>query len=410
MTSSERLASTLSHSEPDRVPYDLAGTTVTGISKKAFIRAMEYRGLSTEYDKKEIDPIQQIVTPVSDTLRQLNSDIRRIGARRIPDYEKIVTRKSCVSELTDIWGCNWKMDEAKDFYFNKYSWPLEQFDSIEEGLKHYRFPNPDSHSDLILNDLAEQIRNIEDYGVVADRNCAGLTETSLRIRGYQNWYLDTVTDPAGVEKLFDLITEYKAAYWDLVIDWLLKNNLQDRVNVVSECDDLGTQTSTLLEPEYLKATVIPRFACLWSRIRKRLPHVKIFMHTCGSVRVLLPDLIKAGLDIYNPVQSTAANMELEGLKKDFGNDLVFWGGGVNTQSTLKSAGPEKVKDEVKRIIDIMAPGGGFVFTPVHNIQEDVPPENFWAMWDTLMEYGRYTGIRDQGSGIRDQGSGIRDQG
>ena len=113
------------------------------------------------------------------------------------------------------------------------------------------------------------------------------------------------------------------------------------------------------------------------------------MHTCGSVRVLLPDLIEAGLDIYNPVQFTAANMDLAGLKKDFGKDLVFWGGGVNTQSTLKNAPPEKVSDEVKRILDIMAPGGGFVFAPVHNIQEDVPPENFWAMWDTLMEYGKY---------------------
>jgi uroporphyrinogen decarboxylase len=113
------------------------------------------------------------------------------------------------------------------------------------------------------------------------------------------------------------------------------------------------------------------------------------MHTCGSVKELLPDLIDAGLDILNPVQFTAVNMELKGLKRDFGKDLVFWGGGVDTQSTLKNAHPEHVKDEVKKIIDIMAPGGGFVYAPVHNIQEDVPPENFWAMWDTLMKYGKY---------------------
>ena len=389
MNGRERLDATLRHTEPDRVPYDLAGTTVTGISKKAFVRAMEYRGMSTEYEKKEIDPIQQIVTPANDTLRLLNADIRRIGARRIPDYEKIMTVRNGLRELTDVWGCIWKMDETKDYYFNQYSYPMEQYNSIEEGLKNYRFPNLHGHASLILDDLEEQIRSIDDYGVIADRNCAGLTETSLRIRGYQNWYLDTMTDPAGVEKLFDLIIEYKAAYWDLLIDWLIAKDLHERVSVISECDDLGTQTSTLLEPEYLKKTIIPRFGILWSRIKKRLPHVKIFMHSCGSIRVLLPDLIEAGLDIYNPVQFTAANMELEGLKKDFGNDLVFWGGGVNTQSTLKNANPEKVRDEVKRILDIMAPGGGFVFTPVHNIQEDVPPENFWAMWDTLMEYGKY---------------------
>jgi uroporphyrinogen decarboxylase len=387
--SSERLNTTLNHKEPDRVPYDLAGTTVTGINKRAFVRAMEYRGFSPEFDKKEIDPIQQIVTPVEETLKKLKSDTRRIGSRRIPDYEKIVTVKDGVWELTDIWGCNWKMDETKDYYFNQYSYPMEPFSTIDEGLRNYRFPQLENHSDIIRRDLSEQILTINDYGVIADRNCAGLTETSLRIRGYQNWYLDTMVNPAGVEKLLDLIIEYKFSYWDLVIDWLIENHLTDRVNVVSECDDLGTQTSTLLEPDYLRKTIIPRFGSLWSHIKKRLPHIKIFMHTCGSVRVLLPDLIEAGLDIYNPVQFTAANMELEGLKRDFGKDLVFWGGGVNTQSTLKNANPDQVRDEVKRILDIMAPGGGFVFTPVHNVQEDVPPENFWAMWDTLMEYGKY---------------------
>jgi uroporphyrinogen decarboxylase len=389
MKSSERLDAALNHREPDRVPYDLAGTTVTGISKKAFIRAMQYRGLSAGYELNEIDPIQQIVTPEEKTLKLLHSDTRRIGARRIPDYENRVKVNNGLIEVADMWGCIWKMDETKDFYFNQYSYPLEKYGSIAEGLKNYAFPDPNAMADVTRNDLSGQIRNLGDYGVIADRNCAGLTETSLRIRGYENWYLDTMTDPSGVEKLFDLITEYKAAYWDMVIDWLIKNKLQERVSVVAECDDLGTQTSTLLEPAYLRKTVIPRFGYLWKSIKNRLPNVKIFMHSCGSVRVLLPDLIEAGLDIYNPVQFTAADMELEGLKRDFGKDLVFWGGGVNTQSTLKNETPEKVSDEVKRILDIMAPGGGFVFTPVHNVQEDIPPENFWAMWDTLMDYGKY---------------------
>jgi uroporphyrinogen decarboxylase len=389
MKSSERLNITLNHKEPDRVPYDIAGTTVTGITKKAFVKAMEHRGLSTEFEKKAIDPIQQIVTPVEETLKILKADIRRIGSRRIPDFERIVKVTDGVLELTDVWGCLWKMDESKDFYFNQYTYPMEQYSSIDEGLKSYRIPDLKYHSDLIRSDLKEQVQRISDFGVLADRNCAGLTETSLRIRGYENWYLDTMVDSAGVEKLLDLILEYKFSYWDLLIDWLFENNLQDRVIVISECDDLGTQTSTLLEPDYLRKTVIKRFGLLWSHIKKRLPHIKIFMHTCGSVRVLLPDLIEAGLDIYNPVQFTAADMELGGLKKDFGKDLIFWGGGVNTQSTLKSGRPDQVKDEVKRILDIMAPGGGFVFATVHNIQEDVPPENFWAMWDTLMEYGEY---------------------
>jgi len=389
MTSAERLITSLNHKEPDRVPYDLAGTTVTGISRKAFIRAMEYRGISTEFESKDVDPVRQIVTPAGETLKYLKSDTRRIGARRIPGYEELVIVNDGLLEVTDLWGCTWRMDENKDYYFNQCTFPMEQYSSIDEGLKNWRIPDLQTQAEIIRSDLSEQACKIMEYGIIADRNCAGLTETSLRLRGYENWYLDTMTDPAGVEKLFDIITEFKVKYWDLLIDWLIENNLRDRVNVFSECDDLGTQTSTLLEPEYLRKTVIPRFGYIWNRIKKRVPNAKIFMHTCGSVRELLPDLIEAGMDIYNPVQFTAANMDLEGLKKDFGKDLVFWGGGVNTQSTLKNSSPEKVSDEVKKILDILAPGGGFVFTPVHNIQEDVPPENFWAMWDTLMEYGKY---------------------
>ncbi len=389
MNSLTRLNTTLNHSEPDKVPYDLAGTTVTGINKIAFIRAMEYRGLSAEFDIKEIDPVQQIVTPIEETLKKLRSDIRRIGSRRIPDFEKIVVRNGSLCELKDTWGCLWKMDEVKDYYYNQYTYPLEIYSSIEEGLKNYKVPDLAQHADIIRNDLAEQFKYASDFGVLADRNCAGLTEISLRIRGYENWYRDTIMDPAGVEKLLDVIAEYKTQYWDLLIDWLFENNLQNRLSVVSECDDLGTQTSTLLEPDYLRKTVIPRFGRLWAHIKKKLPGIKIFMHTCGSVRELLPDLIEAGLDIYNPVQFSAANMDLKELKKDFGKELVFWGGGVNTQSTLKIGRPEQVSDEVKKIMDIMAPGGGFVFATVHNIQEDVPPENFWAMWDTLMEYRNY---------------------
>ena len=389
MDSLERLNKTLDHTEPDRIPYDLASTTVTGINKKAFIRAMTFRNIPTEYDHKEIDPIQQIVTPVEETLKILQVDIRRIGARRIPGFEKLVRKYGTVSEITDVWNCLWKMDESKDLYYNQYTYPLESFSSLTDGLKYYEAPDVELQAATILDDLSEQILNIEHYGVLADRNCAGLTEMSLRIRGYENWFLDTVMDRTGVEKLFDIIIEYKTKYWDLVIDWIIANNLQNRLNVIAECDDLGTQTSTLLEPAFIRETVIPRFGQLWTHIKKRLPGVKIFMHSCGSVRVLLPDLIGAGLDIYNPVQFSAFDMDLKGLKKDFGQDLVFWGGGVNTQSTLRTAGPNEVREEVKKILDIMAPGGGFVFSTVHNIQEDVPPENFWAMWDTLMESGKY---------------------
>ena len=161
------------------------------------------------------------------------------------------------------------------------------------------------------------------------------------------------------------------------------------IQVISECDDLGSQATTIIDPEQLRQIVIPRFKTIFMHVKKRLPHVKTFMHSCGAIYEIIPDLIEAGLDILNPVQFTASGMDLKKLKHDFGDVLTFWGGGVDTQSTLNNGTPQQVADEVKQIIDILAPGGGFVFAPVHNIQDDVSAENFWAMWDTLQEYGKY---------------------
>ena len=197
-----------------------------------------------------------------------------------------------------------------------------------------------------------------------------------------------MVDPAGVEALLNVIVEDKLRYWDVVIDWALETGNAPMISVISEADDLGTQTSTIMDPAQIRKMIIPRFETIFAHVKKRLPHVKVFMHSCGAIRPLIPDLIEAGIDILNPVQFTAAGMGLEGLKRDFGDVLTFWGGGVDTQSTLNHGTPQEVADEVKRIIDILAPGGGFVFAPVHNVQDDVPPANFWAMWDALQEYGK----------------------
>jgi uroporphyrinogen decarboxylase len=201
--------------------------------------------------------------------------------------------------------------------------------------------------------------------------------------------MDTMLDPMGVEALMERIVEDKLRYWDAVIDWAIETGNEHQIQVISECDDLGSQETTILDPDTLRQMEIPHFKTIYKHVKKRLPHVKTFMHSCGAIRDVIPDLIEAGLDILNPVQFTAAGMNLKELKRDFGDVLTFWGGGVDTQSTLNNAKPQQVADEVKRIIDILAPGGGFVFAPVHNIQDDVTPENFWAMWDTLQEYGKY---------------------
>jgi uroporphyrinogen decarboxylase len=157
---------------------------------------------------------------------------------------------------------------------------------------------------------------------------------------------------------------------------------------VVEADDLGGQHAPLLSPRTYRALIQPRHKRLFSFIKKQAP-VKIFYHTCGAVKRLIPDLIEAGIDILNPVQISATGMDPVELKREFGQDLVFWGGGVDTQGVLGTATPEEVKAHVRRNIEALAPGGGFVFAAVHDIQANVPPENIVAMWESWKAYGVY---------------------
>lgn len=388
MNSRERINKSINHQEPDRVPYDLAGTNVTTITKNAYLRAMQFRGLSEDIGDDEIDPIQQIITPSEEILKFLKSDTRRLGAKRIPDYQKNRRVNGDIIEVTDFYGCDWRYEKGNDIYFNLISSPIEKAESLSGSLHLLPRPDWDYYISILKKDLDKQVLKVGDFCGIADRNTAGLTENSLRIRGYENWFMDTMTDPGGVHSLLDIIVEDKIRYWDAVIDWAIESGNEQKISVISESDDLGSQTATILDPDSLRQIVIPRLETIFSHVKKRLPHVKTFLHSCGAIREMLPDLIEAGLDILNPVQFSATGMDLVGLKRDFGDVLTFWGGGVDTQSTLNNGSPQQVADEVKQIIDILAPGGGFVFAPVHNVQDDVSPENFWAMWDTLQEYGK----------------------
>ena len=379
----------MNHREADRVPYCLGGTTVTAITRNAYVSAMKMRGLKEDFGFEDIDPIQQIITPDEEILDYLHVDTRRIGAQRIADYPNNRKITGKVIEVSDFYGCRWQYNPDKDIYFNQVSFPLEKYDTLSEANQYLHNTDWDAYTTSVRQDLAGQIEYIGEHCGIADRNTAGLTENSLRIRGYEKWYMDTLIDLPGVEALLDRIVEDKIRYWDIVIDWALSTGNEKKIQVISECDDLGSQSSTILEVDKLRQIIIPRLKTIFFHLKKRLPHIKTFMHCCGAIREVIPDLIEAGVDILNPVQFTAAGMELKGLKKDFGDVLTFWGGGVDTQTVLNQGDPRQVEDQVKEILDIMAPGGGFVFAPVHNIQDDVPPANFWAMWDTLQEYGKY---------------------
>ena len=182
----------------------------------------------------------------------------------------------------------------------------------------------------------------------------------------------------------DKMLEMKMQFWDAIL-----GKWGDKLDIVQEQDDMGTQTGLLISPELYRKMIKPRQKILFDHIKKKAPHIKIFFHSCGSIRPIIADLIEVGADILNPVQVSAAGMEATRLKKDFGKDITFWGGGIDTQYTLPKGSAEDVKNEVRRRIDELGPGGGFVFAPVHNIQAEVPPENLIAMWETILKYGKY---------------------
>jgi uroporphyrinogen decarboxylase len=165
--------------------------------------------------------------------------------------------------------------------------------------------------------------------------------------------------------------------------------LADVLDVISIGDDYGTQISQIVSPRMFRNLIKPRQKVLFQRIKQLAPHTNLFLHSCGNVRPLLPDFIELGVDILNPVQVRATGMDPVTLKRDFGKDIVFWGGGVDTQDVLPHGTPEEVKEDVRRNIEVLAPGGGFVFNTVHNIQADVPPGNVIAMWEVLQQYGVY---------------------
>jgi uroporphyrinogen decarboxylase len=294
-----------------------------------------------------------------------------------------------ISRVTDQYGCDWLMDSRKDYYFNLMASPLSRGEDFKALLAGYTLPDLSREKEWLFAVFDEQTRGLGGYAWIADRCCAGLLEMCLRFRGFENFYMDLALDPETSVRMFEMVADHKIEYWGIVADYIEARGLEEKVPVVSECDDLGTQSSLLVSPEMLRTLVFPGTRRYLSFIKKRMPWAKIFFHSCGAVREIIPDFIDMGIDILNPVQYSAAGMELSGLKKDFGKDLVFWGGGVDTQNVLAKGSPSEVADEVKRTLDILAPGGGFVFTPVHNIQEDVPAENFWAMWEAWERYGAY---------------------
>ncbi len=381
LTSAQRVRRALNHQEADRVPFDLGGTGLSTIHVTA------YQNLRRHLDLPTIEPriafiAEQLVSVDEDLAERLHTDVRPVIPGSAADFHYALRDEGAYEAYTDEWGIGWHKPKDGGFYYDMYHHPLANATSLDE-LRAYPFPDPLDDGRFV--NLRSQVETAISQGkaVALAGPCAGIAEIYAWLRGFEQYYMDLALNQTFVAYMLDRLVEFKSTFWERAL-----KEIGRLVDVVIEADDLGGQTSPLMSPKTYRSLIQPRHKQLFSFIKAQAP-VKLFYHTCGAVRVLIPDLIDAGIDILNPVQISSPGMALTGLKQDYGRELVFWGGGVDTQRVLGTATPEQIRDHVKQNIEALAPGGGFVFSAVHDIQPNVPPENILAMWQAWQTYGAY---------------------
>ena len=382
MTSRERLKTILDHKEADRVPLDLGAGKCCKMHKGIYKKVLDYFGLKDDIKfVADSDKITQSALACEDLLVKLESDIRQ----PLPIFQKSAKPSEEWEDETgyfwkNAWGTVFRMPKPEEYYYDMVSAPLEgTFDN--EDTKFDFPPAP-----AIAPEAVEQVAayHASGYPVIVQHYGEGFLQAGPRIYGYQDWMMMLGTEDKRAIEFMEKLLEVKTQHWDNVANAFGR----DGIDVVCESDDLGMQTGPFVSPQLFRKLLKPYHKKLFDFIRSRL-NAKIFLHSCGSVVEFLPDLIEIGLDILNPVQLSAAKMDPVFLKREFGRDITFWGGGVDTQQVLSKKTPLEIRDHVRRNIEIFSKDGGFVFATVHNVQSDVPIENFIAMWEAYKEFRNY---------------------
>ncbi len=405
MTPRERVLTALNHREPDRVPIDCSGHRSSGIAAMLYPKLRQYLGLPAR-PVRVYDPVQQLAILDDDIMDRFGVDTIELGrgfAFRDEDWADWILPDGTPCEMP-VWALperenrRWVLKSKTGrviaqmpdgaIYFEQTHYPFFEKDNLDEipaALEESMWtaiaspPGPlvdGPRGDELFSEGARRLRERTDRAIL------GLFGGNLLEMGqflYRNdgFLLLLAEDPGRAH-----------AFLDRVVERHLKNLerfltlVGSYIDVIVFGDDLGMQSGPQISPAMYREFFKPRHAMMWSRA-KQLANVKVMLHCCGGVRELLPDLIDAGLDAINPVQISCSGMDVESLKRDFGRDMVFWGGGCDTQRILPLGVPEEVQAHVRRQVEILKRGGGFVFQQVHNILADVPPENAVAMFDAV---------------------------
>ncbi len=408
MNSRSRVLAALNHVETDRVPIDLVG--VGGIAAIAYIRLRAHLGL-------EPRPVR--VHNIRAQLARVDDDVMdRFGLDCVDLGSAFATDDADWADWTlpDGSPCQvpvWALPEREDgrwvlrsesgrvishmpdgtLYFEAthYPWAEGEADHerLEEAMAESQWNIPVPPGPLVEGPggderLVEGARRLHES---TDRAILGAFRGDLLDEGHSlyrhdNFLAMLAEDPSRAHDLLERFTELHLRNLEKFLGLV-----GPYIDIIAFQDDLGIQTGPMVSPRMFREFFKPRYARLWQRA-KDLADVKVIMHSCGNIRLLLPDLIDAGLEGINPVQISCKGMDAVSLKREFGKDITFWGGGCDTQRILPRGTPAEIREHVTRQVEILRQGGGFVFEQVHNVLADVPPENIVAMLDTVAGLGQ----------------------
>jgi len=411
MNSRQRILAAINHTEPDRVPVDLGATPSSGISAIAYDNLLPYLPLKDKRNRV-YDVVQQVTQPSDEMLDHFRIDAIDLGRTfntEDSDWVESTLPNGSRSQQpawfhprkqADGSFLAFKGEEAiaimpaNAISYDQIVYPfLEGYPSryganldIAMGRIHWsalvhspwdHASEPDFWEQLRQHAVA--LRATSPRAIVLSAGC-NLFEWGTFLRRMDHFLVDLVRQPAEVERFLDALMERHLASLEKIC-----RAVGDVVDVIRLGDDLGMNGGPLMSPDTYRKLFKPRHTILCNFIKTN-SQMHTFLHSCGSIYKLMPDLIEAGFEILNPAQTNARDMQPEKLKREFGSQVIFWGAGVNTRSILNMGTPQQVGNDVRRNIEILAPGGGFVFNSIHNILPDVPPENILAMFAAIDEY------------------------
>jgi len=378
LTHRERVLRAIGRQESDRVPVDLGGTYATSISLGAYQNLMGHLELEGRGDV--IRKWADVVQPDEKVLRYLDIDTRMIVPRYGDDWNEWWRVKLLPDgSYLDEWGIIWAKPDTGNYFIKKS--PLAG-DVDTRDLETYPWPNPyDPERYYGIREQARALKEETDCAVVVmfPRPIVSLSQF---LRGYEDWFLDMATNRDFLQALMDKILDI-----DLKVGKRLFEAIGKYVDLVFVHDDLATQESLMFSPEQYREMVKPRHRKIFNFIKTHT-NAKVIYHCDGAVYPIIEDFIEIGVDALNPVQVSAQGMDSRVLKREFGDRLCFWGG-IDTHRVLSRGSPSDVREEVKKQIEILGKGGGYVLAAVHNIQDDVKPENIVAMFEAAKEFGKY---------------------